>query len=49
MLTELKQKAAAAEAAFEKERLEFQTALKSQQQQFELYLKEAVSEAKVCL
>eukprot|EP00956_Cyclotella_meneghiniana_P002231 scaffold2510_cov65-Cyclotella_meneghiniana.AAC.1 len=39
-------KAAAAEAAFEKERLEFQTALKSQQQQFELYLKEAVSEAK---
>ena len=42
-------KAAAAEAAFEKERLEFQTALKSQQQQFELYLKEAVSEAKVCL
>ena len=40
---------AAAEAAFEKERLEFQTKFKAQQQQFELYLKEAVSEAKVCL
>ena len=41
--------AAAAEAAFEKERLEFQTKFKAQQQQFELYLKEAFSEAKVCL
>eukprot|EP00956_Cyclotella_meneghiniana_P000666 scaffold712_cov69-Cyclotella_meneghiniana.AAC.1 len=41
--------ASAAEAAFDKERRDFQAAFKLQQQEFDLLLKEAVSEAKVCI
>eukprot|EP00956_Cyclotella_meneghiniana_P037788 scaffold144557_cov36-Cyclotella_meneghiniana.AAC.1 len=41
--------ASAAEAAFDKERRDFQAAFKLQQQEFDLLLKEAVSEAKVCV
>ena len=41
--------AAAAEAAFEKERLQFQAALKTQREEFDLYLKKALDEAKVSI